>query len=272
MLDGLFLALLVIGALLLFLIGPVVGWTAFLRLRRLEAEVAGLRARLAEAPAAAEAHTAAEPLAEPTAPSARAAEAAPVGSTPVPETSAGDGGAQASDARTEVEGRLVERWLVRLGGLALVLGGLSLAGWAVEQGLPGPRARLGLAFLAALALLGLAEQAWRRRPSEPGAVFLVPAAQAAGGEATLYGATPAAHLLWELVPAAVALALLALAAALAVAPALRYGALSAALGALAAFAAPALVATAAPAPRALAACLAVVVTSLAGIAALRRWA
>lgn len=270
MLDELFLTLLAAAALFLFLSGPVVGWVAFLRLRRLEEELAGLRARLGEPPGrgAAEIRSA-EPLRA--AATARGSVPA-VGPSPAPETSAGHGEPEASGARSDVEGRLAERWLVRLGGLALVLGGLFLAGWAVEQGLLGPRARLGLAFLAALVLLALAEQAWRRRPAEAEAVFLVPAALAAGGVATLYGATLAAHLLFELVPAAVALALLALAAALAVALALRYGALLAALGAFGAFAAPALVAAADPAPWALALYLAVVVTSLAGAAALRSWA
>lgn len=273
MLDELFLMLLALAAAVLFLSGPFVGWAAFLRVRRLETELARLRSRLEREagtvgaePGAATASLEAGPDGR-----ERAAAALPPSDAAAPAEGAPEPAPAPAARRGDVESRLAERWLVWLGGLALVLGGLFLAGWAVEQGLLGPRAKLGLAYLAAVALLVLAEQAWRRRPPEAEAVFLVPAALAGGGVATLYGATLAAHHLWELVPAAVALALLALAAALAVALALRYGALLAALGALGAFAAPLLVASERAEVWGVATYLALAVASLAWIAGLRRW-
>ncbi len=265
--DELVWTLILLAAALFFLSGPIVAWTTRSRVRRLEGELAELRARLGAvaAPTAAEPGPARAAPAEPPPP-----EPAPP-EPPLPEPEPAGSGATAP-AAVDLEGRLAQRWLVWLGGLALVLGGLFLAGWAVEQGLLGPRARTGLAYLAGVALLVLAEQAWRRRPAGAGTGFLVPAALAAGAVAALYGATLAAHLLYGLVPRAVALALLALSAGLSVALALRYGALLAALGGVGALAAPALVAGDEPAAWGLALYLAAVVASLALVAGLRRWA
>lgn len=271
MVDELLWTLILLAAALFFLTGPFVAWSTRNRVRRLEAELALLRARLdgAAPPATAEPSPAeaAPPAAEPPPAQPPPAEASPDG-PPIAEPA----GAAPPPAARDLEGRLAQRWLVALGGLALVLGGLFLAGWAVEQGLLGPLARIGLAYLAGVALLVLAEQAWRRRPAEAGAGFLVPAALAAGAVAALYGATLAAHLLYGLVPRGVAMTLLALSAGLSVALALRYGGLLAALGGLGAFAAPAFLAAGEPAPWALALYLAAVIASLASVAGLRRWA
>lgn len=278
MLDAFLWTLLAIAAALFFLSGPVVGWMSLLRLRRLEAEFARLRARLEES-AAGRAGVAAEPeasAADPAAATADAVEPPPAAAASVADRAAAGAAIEpppATAARgADVESRLAERWLVWLGGLALVLGGLFLAGWAVEQGLLGPRARLALAYLAAVGLLGLAEQAFRRRPSAARGGFFVPAALAGGGLAALYGATLAAHRLWELVPAGSALALLALAATLALVLALRYGAVLGALAAFAAFAAPLFVEGTAGLPWGMALYLAAVAASLALVAALRSWA
>lgn len=276
-LDQLLLTLLALAAALLFLSGPFVGWAAFLRVRRLEAELAALRAALGPAPVPGETAPAAPAAGEASTPPPAAIEggAEPAAAAAVPPIEPPGAAAEAEAGparRAELEGRLAERWLVWLGGLALVLGALFLAAWAVEAGLLGPRARVGLAWLVGIGLLVLAEQAYRRRPAEPGAVDLVPAALAAGAVTALYGAALAAHLLYGLVPPAVAFVLLASSAALAVALALRYGALLAALGAAGAFAVPLLVAGDEPAPWALALYLGGVLAALAAVAALRRWA
>ena len=69
---------------------------------------------------------------------------------------------------------MAQRWLVWLGALALGLGALFVAGWAVEQGLVGPQVRVLGAALLGFALLALGErarrgQAARERPRGAGA-------------------------------------------------------------------------------------------------------
>lgn len=275
--DELVWTLILGGLAFLVLATPPAAWIALARARRLGRELEAVRARLAALEAArpaAESTAAAEPPAppEPVPAGALLAEPPPAGTAwPPPGPEAVEEPAPTAPAG-DLEGRLAQRWLVALGGVALVLGGVFLAAWAVEQGLLGPGARVGLAWLSGLALLILAEQAWRRRPTASGEGFLVPAALAAGAVTALYGATLVAHLLYDLVPLAVAFALLALSAALSVALALRYGALLALLGGLGAFAAPALVMADRAEPWPLALYLAAVIASLAVVALLRRWA
>lgn len=282
--DGTFLGLLAIAIGLFVVLSPFLAWMAFFRVRRLEEELAELRSSLAGAGAM---RTPAAAPAERT--TARPAEAATVtagveaGSEPqpAPETNAGPSPeppprpsasptAGPAGDRERIEQKLAERWLVWLGAVALGLGGLFLAGWAIEQGLLGPRARLGLAWLTGILLVGLAEFAHRRAPAGRG-LYLVPAALAAGGLCALYGATLAASQLYGLIPPLVALALLASTAILALALAHRFGSALALLGAAGAFAAPFLIGTEQPEIWALAVYLGSTVATLLLVARLARW-
>jgi len=147
-----------------------------------------------------------------------------------------------------IERWLVQRWIIAAGGLTAALGGLFIVRYTIEQGLLGPTARVVLGGLVGLGLIAGAE--WLRRhvfaqEKAPGpfVVAQAPAALAAAGWVTLYGVTYAAHAFYDLIPAAVAFALLAAIAVGSLAAALKYGALTAVLGSGMALLAPALVAS-----------------------------
>jgi len=276
-LDELLWTLLAIAAALLLLSGPILGWAAFFRLRRLETELAGLRSRLAGIEAVAPGGTAPATPAPPEPPPREeavapgpVAEAEPRAPEAEAEAAVPEAAPEPLPPPADAERRLAERWLVRLGAVALGLGGLFLAGWAIEQGLLGPRARVGLAWLTGLLLVLLAELAHRRAPAGTGA-YLVPAALAAGGLCALYGATLAASRLYGLVPPLVALALLVSTGVLALALARRFGPLLALLGAVGALAAPLLIEAPEPNPWALALYLVVAIATLLSTARLALW-
>ena len=140
---------------------------------------------------------------------------------------------------------MAQRWLVWLGTLALGLGALFVAGWAVEQGLVGPQVRVLGAALLGFALLALGERA--RRGQAAAGNDLVAPALAAGGLCALYGAALAAHLAYGLVEPGVAFLLLALASGLGAALGLRFGPLVGLLGSIGACVTPAFVQTRVPA-------------------------
>ena len=170
-----------------------------------------------------------------------------------------------------LETAIAERWMVWLGGLALALGGLFLAGWAIDQGWLGARARIAGAAGLGLALLALAERARDRRAEPLARPDAVPAALAAGGLATLYGTTLAAHLFYALIGPGPGFALLALVAVCGIGLALRFGPLVALLGTLGAYAAPLAVAAGDPAPWPLFLFLAVLAPALTLLARLTGW-
>lgn len=228
-------ALLGTAALLVFLAAPFVAFLSFGRVRRLERRVAALEAelaRLATAPA---------PAAPVEATMAPSVEAPPEPGEPAPLPVA------SAPPEAGIETRLAERWLVWLGGVALALGGLFFAGWAIEQGWLGPGARLGGAALLGLALLALGERARGTRAARPDAgPDYVPPALVSGGLCALYGTALAAHLLYALVGPTLAFGSLALVSALGVGLGLRFGPFVALLGTLGACLAPALVPTETP--------------------------
>lgn len=215
----------------LVLLSPLLAIASYLRLRRLERRLVLLEARLQDAAPVAAAPVAAEPE--------EGEEPAPAPASVPP--------ASPLPAKESLEKRLAERWLVWLGGVALALGGLFVARWALEAGLLGPAVRLGLGAFLGVGLVAAAERLHRppaatRRPDH------VAAALAAGGLCALYGTSLSAHLLYAYLPAGLALALLALVAALALGLALRHGQALALLGTLGAWLAPLLVSTAEPRP------------------------
>ena len=60
-----------------------------------------------------------------------------------------------------LEERLGTHWAVWVGGIALALGGIFLVRYSIEAGLLGPRVRIALGALLALALIVAGE--WARR-------------------------------------------------------------------------------------------------------------
>lgn len=148
--------------------------------------------------------------------------------------------------RRSLEETISLRWGVWLGAAALLLAGVFLIRYAVEEGLLGPAARCVLAALLGFALIlggeWLARQpAPRRIPGIP--PDQAPAALSAGGVAALFGAAYGASVLYGLLPPMVGFVLMALAGGLGMALSLRRGPLVAAVGLVGAFATPALVQT-----------------------------
>lgn len=150
---------------------------------------------------------------------------------------------------TDLESLLTLRWGVWLGAAALVLAGVFLVRYAVEQGMLGPGARCTLAGLLGVALLVGAE--WLKRRDGPLAVGgfgtdQAPAGLAAGGTAVLFCAWYGAGPFDDLVPPLVAFAGMAVASVIGLGASLRFGPLAAAVGIVGAFVTPVLVATPAP--------------------------
>jgi uncharacterized membrane protein len=257
-LDGL-LELLAVLALLTF------AWKTWRRGHDLQERVAVLERQLAQLVPAAVA--AAPPvIAPPVAVAEEPEAAAPPAVEPEPAPSP-----PRWQGLARLETAIAERWMVWLGGLALALGGLFLAGWAIDQGWLGARPRIAAAAGLGLALLALAERARDRRPETGARADAVPAALAAGGLATLYGATLAAHLFYALIGPGPGFALLALVAVCGIGLALRFGPLVTLLGALGAYAAPVVVAAGDPAPWPLFLFLAVLAPALTLLARLTGW-
>ena len=149
----------------------------------------------------------------------------------------------------DLETLLTARWGIWLGSAALLLAGVFLIRYAVDQELLGPAARCGLAALLGLALLGGAEWLTRHEPpSIPGPFHAdqAPPGLAAGGVAVLFGAAYGAGPFYGLLPPVLAFAAMAAASIIGLLAALRYGPLTAATGIAGAFVTPALVITGNP--------------------------
>ncbi|MBV9554064.1 MAG: DUF2339 domain-containing protein [Alphaproteobacteria bacterium] len=218
------------------------------RLFRLDERIAGTSP---EAPATEAAAPA--PAAAPAAQPVEATPAAPPTPTDEPERpplAAAAPAASPREAARAFEERLVENWLVWVGGLALALGGAFLVKLSIDYGLLTPPVRIVLAVLLGLGLCAGSEWVTRREAgeSENGAAApsYVPQALAAGGAATVFAAVYAAYQLYGLIGATTAFVLLAVTAGATVALSLRQGVLVAALGLAGAYLVPALVVSDAP--------------------------
>lgn len=149
----------------------------------------------------------------------------------------------------DFEATLTLRWGVWLGAVALVLAGVFLVRYAVEQELLGPAGRCTLSALLGIALLVGAEWVKRRDTPLSAVGFQVdqaPGGLAAGGAAVLFGACYGAGPFYGLLPPLVAFAGMAIASLVGLGASLRFGPLAAAVGIGGAFVTPALVATPAP--------------------------
>lgn len=247
----------VVALLGLVLAGWVVGVVGFFKALRALREVDALRRELARRDMIA---AAAPPLPPPvpaaTAPAPPASPwatppAAPPEVTPEPEPAPESDPALADEParpKRDLEALLTQRWGTWLGAAALLLAGVFLVRYAVEQGLLGPAVRCLLAGLLGLVLIAAAD--WlRRRPAGDAARLgadQAPAALAAGGVAVLFGAAYGAGPLYDLVDPVIGFLLMAAVAIAGMGLALRFGALVAAVGLVGAFVTPALVTAAAP--------------------------
>ncbi|WP_043318684.1 DUF2339 domain-containing protein [Microbulbifer sp. HZ11] len=134
---------------------------------------------------------------------------------------------------------LQENWMVWLGGACVALSGVFLARYGIEQGLLGPKVRVILGLLTALALY-VAAEVLRRKTGNTHPTF---AALAGGGAITAFAAVLSAVHLYTLVEPGVAFGVLTLVALITMWLARLHGPVLAAIGMLGAYAVPILVST-----------------------------
>ncbi|HTI81228.1 MAG TPA: DUF2339 domain-containing protein [Acetobacteraceae bacterium] len=146
-------------------------------------------------------------------------------------------------ARPDIETLLTARWGVWLGSAALVLAGVFLVRYAVDQGLLGPAPRCVLAAILGVVLIAAAEWLRGHEILRPAVADNASPGLAAGGVAVLFGASYGAGAMYELVPPAIGFILMAAASVAGIVLSLRYGQLVGAVGLLGAFGSPALVNT-----------------------------
>ncbi|HEX3502637.1 MAG TPA: DUF2339 domain-containing protein [Xanthobacteraceae bacterium] len=202
--------------------------------------------------------------------------AASVPASPVPSTAPSSATPAAAHPPRNIsfEERFGTRWVVWVGGIALALGGIFLVRYAIEQDLIGPRVRVMLGALLALALVGAGE--WQRRseraldlPNLPTAD--IPAILTAAGTTVAYATVYAAYALYGFLAPPIAFVLLGAVALLCLAAALLHGPALAGLGVVGAYLAPMLVASNEPDYWALYIYIAVVNAAAFALARYRLW-
>jgi len=175
-------------------------------------------------------------------------------------------------AHESLEERVMQRWAVWLGGVALALGAMFLVKYSIEQGWFGPEARVLAGAALGLLLWALAEWVRERDLRLPlvGATRTqtIPAALAAAGSVSLFASVYAAYELYHFIGALAAFALLAVVAIATVLLSLLHGVLMAWLGIAGVYAVPLLIETREPSALGL---LGYVGVATAGSTALLRW-
>ena len=167
-------------------------------------------------------------------------------------------------ARTTFEELIGARLLLWVGAAALALAGAFLVKISFERGWISPPVRVAMGVAFGVALLALAE-ALRRSSGR------IAEALAAAGIADLFACFLAAVHLYRLVPPAAGFLLMALTTAVAVALALRHGAMVALIGMAGGFLTPALIQTGQPSARNLFGYLLLLTAGLLAVAGRRRW-
>ena len=226
---------------LLSILGIVLAALALRRITILEREVTVLRHRIGMSPEPAPSDEREAAPAPPEAAEPRSPAAAPLMSGTPP-----DGTAEPES----FERNMASRWMVWIGAVTLALGGVFLAKYAVEQGILGPAARMGLAVLFGQSLI-LAGEWLRRHPAQiQGGLrsSQVPPALVAAGLLSSFAAIYAAFALHGLIDGPAAFILLAGFCAEAVFLSLRHGPAMALLGFVGALAVPALIPSQTPSP------------------------
>lgn len=180
----------------------------------------------------------AEPTVLPSEPSLQAEAPAPVDQpaavAPVAGAPAVPAGKPAPVERPSLELLLGARGFVWIGGLSIALAGAFFVKYSLDQGLLSPALRIALGILFGLVLLVAGE--WMRRRSPSIAQSLI-----AAGFADIFACLFAAHALYDLIPAALDFALLAVVTAGAILAALRHGPFVGLVGLAGGFLTPALV-------------------------------
>ena len=263
------------------------------RLGLLERELGALRSLVLSgavpAPAVKAAETSTEPAIAPIAPEASAATVAdPVAAAPAAVVAAqaetGEAGPWSAKPvpaepapvreRPDIETALGTRWAVWVGGLALAFGGVFLIRYSIESGFFGPGARLTMAALFGLILVGGGEFIRRTGflvPIQNGGSAYIPAILTAAGAFTLFGTIYAAHGIYGFIGAGPAFTLLGIVGVATIAAALAHGQALAGLGLLGSLVTPVLVSSTAPDYWALFGYLAIVLVATAAVARTRRW-
>ena len=145
-----------------------------------------------------------------------------------------------------LEERVMRRWAVWLGAVALVFGAYFLVKFSIEQGWFGPEARVSVGAALGLALWILGEwvrQRDLRLPLPGGAPDAIPPALAAAGSVALFASLYAAYGVYHLLNPLAAFLLLALVSAATVLLSLLHGQFMAWLGIAGAYAVPLIVTT-----------------------------
>src|SRR5262249_20096459 len=175
-------------------------------------------------------------------------------------------------ARESLESRVMQRWAVWLGGVALALGAVFLVKYSIEQGWFGPEARVLAGVLLGLLLWALAEWIRERDVHVPlvgtTRTETIPAALASAGSVSLFASIFAAYQLYHFIGPLVTFALLTVVAVATVLLSLLHGVMMAWLGIAGVYAVPMLVTT--PEPSALG-LLGYIGIATAGSTALLRW-
>jgi uncharacterized membrane protein len=171
----------------------------------------------------------------------------------------------------DFEERLIRRWIIWLGALALAFGVVFLVKYSIERGFFGPTARVAGGVVLSLALLLVGEWTRRHPPALPEGIVQpdqVPPGLSAAGIVGLFASLLAGYALYALFPPFLAFALLAGVSAAAALLSLMYGRSMALLSFVGAYLVPGLVTT--PHPTA-AGLLVYVMLVTVGALALLRW-
>lgn len=246
--------LLVLAVLALLAIPVAVVWliVVVLRLRDqfagLERQVRALQAASATAPVASLAEVPAAPVAdpapieaaappEPVATAAQMAEPGPWAiaareAAAVAQAAPADGPVVMTAARASAFGDWIKaNWIYAISALSLAFAGIFFVQYGMEKGLLPPAARVGMALLFGVALVGAGE--WIRRRSGDGArshTAYLPSTFSGAGIVSMFAAVLAARQLYDLIGVEGAFAGLVAVAALAVILGWFYGPFLAAVG------------------------------------------
>ena len=149
--------------------------------------------------------------------------------------------AAATNARARIEERLMRRWLIWLGALALALGAVFLVKYSIDQGYFGPTVRVVSGAALGVVLLLLGEWTRRRPAGATAQANYIPAGLTAAGIVALFASVFAAYALYQLLGPAAAFVLLAAISAAAAILAVYHGPFLAVLGLGGAYVVPLLV-------------------------------
>ena len=275
---------------LLLLAFPIIAIVALVKsvglgehLRRVDARLAALERGIAAAATPAPApptHEPVPPAAEPTTSvpepetPARVAPAPPEREPPIAVPIAPPPQPAPIAPRMSLEERLGTQWAVWVGGLAVVLGGIFLVRYSIEQGLLGPGVRVTLGALLAVALIAAGE--WTRRSERVSGIAGLPTAHipsilTAAGTTVAYADVYAAYALYGFLGPGSAFIMLGLVALATLAAALLHGQTLAGLGLVGAYLTPLLVASEQPDYWSLYIYLAVVTAAAFALARVRMW-